>query len=525
MATEVIVPKLGMSNEPITLIEWKAKEGERVEKGSVVLIVETEKIRHDVEAEASGFFHILMEAGKEAPIGSAAALIAETEEELKALQKEGAKEVAAIEAKEVPLAEAPAEVKGPPPAKAEVAATKVVVPKLGMSNEPITLIEWKAKEGERVEKGSVVLIVETEKIRHDVEAEASGFLHILVEAGKEAPIGSAAALIAETEEELKALQKGAPPAEAPPVEAEVPAAPKAEGERIKISPVARRMAEEHMIDISKVVGSGPEGRIVKEDIERGMEKKAAVPPVEAAAEMYQGRRVKSTIPLTGIRKAIAEHMHRSLSVSAQLTLMGELDVTELVKLRKNLVAQEEALGARITYTDLVVAAVAKLLKEHPQINASLIDNEIKLWEDINVAVAVALEEGLIVPVVRNADQKSLVEISKKVRTLAKKARERGLASEEVQGGTFTITNLGALGGGYRFETVIINQPESAILGTGGITDRAVVRDGKIVIRPIMTYYFTYDHRVLTGAVAVAFINSLAQLLEAPASLAEGISLI
>ncbi|GAJ01394.1 unnamed protein product, partial [marine sediment metagenome] len=233
---------------------------------------------------------------------------------------------------------------------------------------------------------------------------------------------------------------------------------------------------------------------------------------------------KSTIPLTGIRKAIAEHMHRSLSVSAQLTLMGELDVTELVKFRKKLVAQEEALGARITYTDLVVAAVAKLLKEHPQVNASLIDNEIKLWEDINVAVAVALEEGLIVPVVRNADQKSLVEISKEVRTLAKKARERGLASEEVQGGTFTITNLGALGGGYRFETVIINQPESAILGTGGITDRAVVRDGKIVIRPIMTYYFTYDHRVFTGAVAVAFMNSLAQLLEAPGSLSEGTSL-
>ncbi|MEJ2047247.1 MAG: dihydrolipoamide acetyltransferase family protein [Dehalococcoidia bacterium] len=338
----------------------------------------------------------------------------------------------------------------------------------------------------------------------------------MAETGKEAPIGSAAGLIVATEEELEALKKGGGAVAAKPEAEEAPG--EAEEERILISPVARRMAEEHMIDVSQVAGSGPEGRIIKEDIEKEIAKKEA--PAVAAADMYQGRKIKAKLPLTGIRKAIAEHMHRSLSVSAQLTVMGEMDVTELVKLRKKLVAQEEKLGARITYTDLMVAAVAKLLKEYPLVNASLIDNEIVQWEDINVSVAVALEEGLIVPVVRNADQKSLVEISKEVRTLAKKARERALAPEQVQGGTFTITNLGALGGGYRFETVIINQPESAILGTGGITDRAVVREGKIVIRPIMTYYLTYDHRVFTGAVAAAFINSLVELLAKPESLAK-----
>jgi pyruvate dehydrogenase E2 component (dihydrolipoamide acetyltransferase) len=513
MATKVIVPKLGMSTEPIMLVEWKAKEGDRVEKGSVVLVVETEKIRHDVEAEASGFLHIVAEVGKEAPIGSAAAFIAETEEELAALKK-GEGVAAEAEAKKAPPVEAPAKAKEAPPAEVSVAGTKVIVPKLGMSTEPITLVEWKAKEGDRVEKGSVVLVVETEKIRHDVEAEASGFLHIMAETGKEAPIGSAAGLIVATKEELEALKKGEGAVAAKPEAEEAPG--EAEEERILISPVARRMAEEHMIDVSQVAGSGPEGRIIKEDIEKEIAKKEA-PPV-AAADMYQGRKVKAKLPLTGIRKAIAEHMHRSLSVSAQLTVMGEMDVAELVKLRKKLVAQEEKLGARITYTDLMVAAVAKLLKEYPLVNASLIDNEIVQWEDINVSVAVALEEGLIVPVVRNADQKSLVEISKEVRTLAKKARERALAPEQVQGGTFTITNLGALGGGYRFETVIINQPESAILGTGGITDRAVVREGKIVVRPIMTYYLTYDHRVFTGAVAAAFINSLVELLAKPESL-------
>ena len=407
-------------------------------------------------------------------------------------------------------------------------AAKIIVPKLGMSTEPLLLVEWKVKEGDRVEKGSVVLVVETEKIRHDIEAEASGFLHILVNEGGEAEIGSAAGLITETKEELAALQKEMPkgvvavaaaePEPAPPVEAVAPPAPaKAEGERIRISPVARKMAEERVVDIAKVAGTGPGGRIVKEDIAREIEvkKKVAAPPAEAPSGVYQGKRVKSTIPLTGMKKSIAEHMHRSLSVSAQVTVMGEIDMTEMVKLRKSLVAQEEVLGTRITYTDLLVLTLAKLLREYPLVNASIIDNEIKLWEDINIAVAVAVEDGLIVPVVKNADQKSLVEISQAVKTLAKKARERTLAAEEVQDGTLTLTNLGALGGGYRFETVIINQPESAILGTGGITDRAVVRDGQIVVRPIMTYYFTYDHRVVNGAVAAQFMGRLVQLLENP----------
>jgi pyruvate dehydrogenase E2 component (dihydrolipoamide acetyltransferase)/2-oxoglutarate dehydrogenase E2 component (dihydrolipoamide succinyltransferase) len=405
-------------------------------------------------------------------------------------------------------------------------AAKILMPKLGMSTAPLTLVEWKAKEGERIEQGNIAMVVETEKIRHDVEAEASGFLHILVEEGQEVPIGTVAGLIAETKEELAALQKETPkeviiaakikevpPAEAAPVEAKAPpAAEVKKGERIVISPVARKMAEEHMIDITTIVGTGPGGRIVREDIEKAIEAKKRA---EVAPKVYEGKKVKSTIPLQGMRKAIAEHMHRSLSISAQLTVMGEIDMTEMVKLRQSLVNQEEAIGTRITYTDLFVFVTAKLLRDYPIVNASLIDNEIKIWENINIGVATALEEGLIVPVVKDADKKSLAEISQTVRSLVQKAREGKLMPDEVTGGTFTITNLGARGGGYRFETVIINQPEAAILGTGGITDRVVVRDGQIVVRPIMPYYFTYDHRVFTGAVAADFMLSAARLLENP----------
>jgi len=409
-------------------------------------------------------------------------------------------------------------------------ATNITAPRLGMAVADATIIEWKAKEGNWVEKGQIILVVETEKIRSDVESPESGFIHIIMPEGNTAPVGTLIAQLAATKEELAELQKQPVPAaptpaavrEAPRVEAAPPKEAVAVGaeERIKITPVARKMAEEHGIDITKVVGTGPGGRITRDDIEKAIAEKAAVPKVEAmpAAEVVAGRRVKSSKPLKGMRKAIAEHMMRSLAVSAQLTTMGEIDATEMVKLRQDLVEQESVLGTRVTYTDIFVLALAKALKMHPEVNASLIENEIKVWEDINVGVAVALEDGLIVPVIKNADKKSLVEISKTVRELVEKARARKLTPDEVTGGTFTLTNVGALGGGYTFETAIINQPESAILRTGAIVERPVVRNGQIVIRPIMTYSLTYDHRLVDGAVAARFMVDLIRLLEKPSLL-------
>jgi pyruvate dehydrogenase E2 component (dihydrolipoamide acetyltransferase) len=389
-------------------------------------------------------------------------------------------------------------------------ARKITVPKLGMGTAPITLVEWCAKEGEWVEKGKVVLIVETEKIRHDVLAKASGFLHILIKEGSDAPISSAAGLLAETKEELATLQQEEPSAAtvssqksvetsrtAPPVEV----GGRREG-RVMISPAARKLAEEHMIDLSTVEGTGPNGRIVREDIEQAIASGAP-----AGEKGYDGREVEKTIPLTGTRQAIAEHMERSLKVSAQLTAMGEIDAGELMKLYQKLKKQSESTGKRITYTALIIAAAAKALRENPLVNTSIIDNEIKVWKSVNIGIAVMVEGGLIVPVIKDADQKSLVEISENLRELTEKARNRALTGDDVKGGTFTVSNLGALGHGWRFDTLIINQPESAILGVGGITERPAVRDGQIVIRPIMTYSFTYDHRVVDGALAAQFMTS------------------
>jgi pyruvate dehydrogenase E2 component (dihydrolipoamide acetyltransferase) len=393
-------------------------------------------------------------------------------------------------------------------------ATKITVPKLGMGTAPITLVQWCAKEGEWVEKGKTVLVVETEKIRHDIPAKAAGFLHIVGKEGADASIGSAAGFLAETEEELASLQKETPKeaAAAPsgkPAEAKAaPAAVGVEREgRISISPAARKLAEEHMIDLSTVEGTGPNGRIVREDIEQ-----AIAGGAPAGAKGFDGREVEKTIPLTGTRQAIAEHMVRSLTISAQLTAMGEIDAGELMNIHKKLKKESESTGKRISYTALIIAALARALRANPMVNASIIDDEIKVWKSINIGAAVPVEGGLIVPVIKDADKKSLVEISENLRELTEKARNRALAGDDVKGGTFTISNVGPLGVGYRFDTDIINQPESAILGVGGITERPAVRDGQIVIRPIMSYSLTYDHRLVDGAMATQFIASLIEEL-------------
>jgi len=399
----------------------------------------------------------------------------------------------------------------------------ISVPKVGWGTEPIEIVEWKIAEGDRVDHDSTVVVITTKKIESDIHAEASGYLHIIVPEGGKAPIGSAVGFIADTEEELKALQKEKPTevADAKATVAEegashiagVTGPPVAqERGRVRISPVARRMAEEHSVDVSAIVGTGPGGMIQREDIQAAIDRKSQV---KAAPLAPQGKKAKSTIPLRGMRAAIAENMYRSLSTSAQLTLMGEIDMTEVVKLREMLAKQAETLGTSITYTDIFVFFLAKLLRDFPTINSSVVGKEIVLWEDINIGVAVALEGGLIVPVVRNADKKSIVDISQTIKTLAGKAREGKLEPGDVSDGTFTVTNLGARGGGYRFETVIINPPESAIMGTGGISDRVVAREGQVVIRPLMTYYFTYDHRVIDGAMAAEFMGSFTRMLENP----------
>lgn len=403
---------------------------------------------------------------------------------------------------------------------------EIKVPKRGMTNTAILVAEWKAKEGESVEKGSEIVILEAEKITYTIEAEISGYLHIIVKEGQEVPIGTVIGAIAKTMEELRKLkdytnktidkltskEENNIGIELPKVDTIIPSS-SANIERIRITPVARRIAKKHGITIESVSGTGPSGTIIREDIEKFINDKNKQQDI---SNLLYGKNVKETRPLSKMRKQIAEHMVRSLSIAAQVTLMGEIDMTEMKKVRQILLEQEGTLGNRITYTDLFIYLVGKQLKNHPIINSSIIGDEIKLWDSVNIGIATSLENGLIVPVIKNADKKSLAKLNKELKDLVKRAREGKLRPDDVTGGTFTITNLGAFSGtGYRFETVIINQPESAILGTGGISDRVVVRDEKIVIRPILTYYFTYDHRVIDGLNAAKFMRDVQKAFEQP----------
>lgn len=404
-----------------------------------------------------------------------------------------------------------------------------------MTMKEATLAEWKVKEGDAAHTGDVVLVIETDKTKWEVEAAADGLLHIVVDVDQTVPVGTLVGLLADDKDELASLQKDsgaamAAAASEPEPEAEIsgsgkPPSGAAPGKktRVKASPVARKLAEKRGVDLSAVSGTGPGGRITKDDVLNAAETApAASGETTTASEERDGIKVKEIVPLRGMRKAISDHMHQSLAVSAQLTGTGEIEVTELKKLRTELVKQEAALGTRITYTDICVLAAARALRDVPAANASLIDNEIILWEDINIGVAVALEGGdalgggLIVPVIRNADKKSLTEISKELKASVEKARDGKLMPDDVSGGTFTITNLSALGGGsWGYGTPIINQPQSAILGTGAISDRAVVREGEIVIRPMMPISFTFDHRVLDGAPAGVFSARFSQLITNP----------
>ena len=373
------------------------------------------------------------------------------------------------------------------------------------------------------------MVIETEKVTYECEAPSSGFLHIIAELDKAIPVNETVGLVAETEAELAELQAAQPaPVEAAattaPEEAVAATAASTPGPvkkgKVRISPAAKKMAVTHNLDFTNVTGSGPGGRIVKKDIIQALETglPEAAPPAEV--ERYEGKKVKKTIALRGMRQAIAEHMVHSLSVAAQLTLSGEIDMTEMIKLRKSLLQKEEIVGLRISYTDLLVYALTKAVKLVPIVNSSVVDNEIKIWEDINIAVAVSLEvdeaeSGLIVPVVKDAGNKSLLEISRSIKDLAGRARNGQLTADDMADGTLTLSNTGVFAPGWTVSTPIINQPQSVIVLTGGIFEKPMVVNGEVVVRPMMTTSITFDHRVMDGAPIHTFLSKFKAFIEQP----------
>ena len=401
-------------------------------------------------------------------------------------------------------------------------AVEVVMPKFGLTMVEGTIQQWFKAAGEAIKAGEPLFEVETEKVLYQVEAPVAGTVaKLLYPLEAVVPVGLPIAVIAEAGENVAEVAArygdGAPAAKAavapaPAAASPAPAAASASGRRegAPVTPAARKLAEEHKIDLARLVGTGPGGRVTREDVQKvidaGGQAQAPVPvSVPSPAPATAPAPAAQILPLRGMRKVIAERMHKSLQGSAQLTITTEVDVTELVDRRQAVQREFNA-----TYTDFIIQACAHALKQHPRMNAGLDGDAIHLQDHISVGVAVALDEGLIVPVIPHTDKKSLKEIAQEARSLAEKARAGKLALEEVSGGTFTVSNLGMYGvDGF---TPILNTPQTGILGVGRIIEKPAIYHGEIAKRAMLVLSLTFDHRVIDGAPAGAFLQTVADLL-------------
>jgi pyruvate dehydrogenase E2 component (dihydrolipoamide acetyltransferase) len=446
-------------------------------------------------------------------------------------------------------------------------ATEVLIPKLGMTMTEGTVAEWRVADGGEVKAGEIIYKLETEKIEFEVEAEVSGTVRQLVPEGTALEPGAVVAYILGPGE---AMPAGFVAVGTGPATSSADGSPSAavrvalEGERVAASPAARRLAkdaglnvdaiegsgpggrvteadvlaakatppapslatparevlasplarrvaEQLGVDLATTEGTGPGGRITKEDVQAAAASSAPTrTPAPAAAELAQAGDV---VPMRGMRKVIAERMHASLQEMAQLTMGMEVSMDEAAKLRAALIEEWAAEGIRPGYTDLVIKAVAKALSRHPRLNATVTGRGIELLEEVHVGLAVALDDGLVVPVIRNADALPLRDIAAESSRLATAAREGKLGLDEMTGGTFSVTVLGMAG--IDFFTPVINPPNVAILGVGRIHDGVRWEGDRPVRCQQMTLSLTVDHRAVDGAPAAAFLASVRDLLEAP----------
>jgi len=381
-------------------------------------------------------------------------------------------------------------------------ATPIIMPKLGLSMKTGTLGKWLKKEGDTIKKGEALVEVMTDKITNKVESPADGILLKIISAkGTKLPVGGLMGVLGEAGEDISAILAAGPASAADAAPAAAAAAP---GGKVKISPAARKLAEENGIDYTRINGTGPEGRITREDVEKAIE--------EGVGSADDRPSLKVT-PYEGMRKAIGENMAASWTTHAKVTEHVSVDMSGILALRKTI--NEDAKDKdKISVTALLTKAVARAIEINPIVNTILDGDEIKTLQDINIGMAVAVPDGLIVPVIKNASGKKLAQVNTEINDLAKRGRKNKLDPDEMSGATFTITNLGGYGSVDWF-TPIINPPELAILGVGRTIDKPVVVKGEVVVRPMMGLSLSFDHRIIDGAPAAEWLAVLIQLIENP----------
>ena len=399
---------------------------------------------------------------------------------------------------------------------------EIVMPKLGLTMTEGLIVEWRKKEGDPVTKGDILFVLETEKVTYEVEAPEDGTIgKILVKEQETVPVGAVVAYLLKPGE--SAVEITAAPAAAPRAEAASPApasasaaaaAPAAPaGGRVKATPLAKKLAKEYGIDLAAVGGTGPGGRILREDVEKakasGIKAPAAAAPAAAAPAAEE-----KLVPFTGMRRTIAKKMLQSKLEAAQTYMSNTVDASNLQRYREALLPfVEKKYGVRLTITDLMMKVTGAALREHPVVNTRWTEKGVLYLPEVHMGMAMALDEGLIVPVIKSINAKSLGQIAVDRTALIKKGKTNSFLPDDIKGSTFTLSAMGMFG--IEQFTAIINQPENAILGVAAIIDKPVVEKGQIVIRPMMNVNLSYDHRTIDGAEAGKFMQTLKAFIEDP----------
>jgi pyruvate dehydrogenase E2 component (dihydrolipoamide acetyltransferase) len=567
MSVEVVMPQMGESITEGTVSKWLKAVGDKIDKDEAILEISTDKVDAEVPSPAAGtLLEIRHQEGETVEVGTVLAMIgaegevAAAEPKAEAAKTEPAAESVAVEEVPTPAIIADAVAAPAAPTETPVAtgdATEVVMPQMGESITEGTVSKWLKAVGDDIAKDEALLEISTDKVDAEVPSPAAGkLLAINVEEGQTVEVGAVLALVGASgavaaptaPKPAGEAPSVAPTAVSPEVKAEIPqvkavAAGSNGGDatvedlrRTKSSPLVRSIAKEHGIDISRIAGSGVSGRVTKSDIMSYLETGAALRPEDllvkgvampAAVPARAETRASETLaaPVAGdrvekmsvMRKKIAEHMTFSKQTSAHVTSVYEIDMSNVAKFReKNKSAFAERYGTKLTYMPFIFQAVTNAIRKFPVVNAQVDGENIVYKGDINLGMAVALDWGLIVPVIRKADTLSLSGLALSANDLADRARAKKLNPDEVTGGTFTITNPGVFGG--LFGTPIINQPQVAILCVGTIEKRPKVLttpdgDDYIAIRQMAYFALTYDHRIVDGADAEKFLSFMKEYLE------------
>jgi 2-oxoglutarate dehydrogenase E2 component (dihydrolipoamide succinyltransferase) len=500
MAIEMKVPSVGESVTEVTIASWVKKDGDFVEMDEVICELESDKATFELPAEASGILRIIASEGDTLEIGAPICKIEEASGSAKT-----AESVAAPAESTVPVAAPVATVSGK--------TVEVRIPTVGESITEVTVSSWMKKNGDSVQLDEIICELESDKATFELPSPASGIIQVLAEEGAVIPVGDLVAKI--TEGAVAAQASPAPATPAPAPQVQTGGDSYASGHP---SPSASKILSEKGIEASAVSGSGVGGRITKEDALKA-EKPAAKPAVaqpatSSAVAPVKGERGQRREKMTSLRKTISKRLVAVKNETAMLTTFNEVDMKPIMDLRKSYKDKfKDAHGVGLGFMSFFTKACAIALQEFPVVNAYIDGEEVVYNDYSDISIAVSAPRGLVVPVIRNAENLSFAEIESEVVRLATRARDNKLTLEEMSGGTFTITNGGIFGS--MLSTPIINAPQSAILGMHNIVERAVVINGQIEIRPIMYVALSYDHRTIDGKDSVSFLVRVKQLLEDP----------